>query len=88
MDFDLGQLSDAVLHLPASARAELASRLLESLDESEPGEEPGVVAAAWEAELERREAELTANPALGIPTEDVFARLEADLKTPAPGERR
>ena len=88
MDFDLGQLSDAVLHLPASERAELASRLLESL-ESGPGEEPGVVAAAWEAELERRDAELAANPALGIPAEEVFARLESDLAKPAtPGEGR
>ena len=79
MDLDLNQLSDAVLHLPAIARAELASRLLESLDGPEVDEAPGAVATAWEAELDRRDAELEANPALGIAAADVFARLEADL---------
>ena len=79
MDLDLNQLSDAVLHLPASARAELASRLLESLDAPVLNEVPGAVAAAWETELDRRDAEFDADPALGIPAEEVFARLEADL---------
>lgn len=84
MDLDLNQLSDAVLHLPASARAELASRLLESLDAPDVDEVPGAVAAAWENELDRRDAEFDADPALGVPAEDAFARLEADLLAQRP----
>ena len=79
MDLDLNQLSDAVLHLPATARAELALRLLESLDAPDVDDAPGAVATAWEAELDRRDAELDAQPALGIPAPDVFAQLDADL---------
>lgn len=79
MDLDLHQLSDAVLHLPATARAELASRLLASLDAPEMDEAPDAVAAAWEAELDRRDADLNADPSLGIPAHDVFARLDTDL---------
>ena len=37
------------------------------------------VAAAWETELDRRDAEFDADPALGVLAEDAFARLEADL---------
>lgn len=79
MDLDLNQLSEAVLHLPATARAELASRLLESLDAPDMDESPGAVAAAWEAELDRRDADLDAEPTLGLLAEEVFARLETDL---------
>jgi putative addiction module component (TIGR02574 family) len=79
MDLDLDQLSDTVLHLPAIERAELASRLLKSLDAPEIDDSPGSVAVAWEAELNRRDAEMLADPALGIPVADVFARLEEDL---------
>lgn len=79
MDLDLDQLADAVLRLPDAARAELATRLLESLDPDDANESPEVVGAAWEAELDRREAELAANPSLGIPAEEVFRRLETDL---------
>ena len=57
----------------------LASRLLESLDAPDLDEVPGAVAAAWETELDRRDAEFDADPALGVPAEDAFARLEADL---------
>ena len=79
MDLDLDQLADTVLRLPDAARAELATRLLESLDPRDANESPEVAAAAWEAELDRREAELTANPSLGIPAEEVFRRIETDL---------
>ncbi len=88
MDLDLDQLSDAVLHLPATARAELASRLLESLDAPEMDETPGSVAAAWEAELDRRDADFEADPTRGIPAEDVYARLETDLARQRPSHER
>ncbi len=78
MDLDLDQLAAAVLRLPAAARAELASRLLESLD-AEEAESPDVVAAAWAAELDRREAEFEADPSIGVPAAEVFRTLRADL---------
>lgn len=81
MDYDLDQISQAVLHLPVAARAELASRLLESLDAAESSETPEAVAAAWEAELDRRERYF----GVGIAAADAFQRLEANvaaLQTP------
>jgi len=79
MDFDLDQLSQAVLHLPIAARAELASRLLESLDAEERAETPEAIATAWEAELDRREADFATGIGVGVPAADVFQRLEANL---------
>lgn len=81
MDLDLDQLSQAVLHLPIAARAQLASRLLESLDAAQTTESAESIAAAWEAELDRREADFTADAGFGIPASEVFRRLDADLAT-------
>ena len=85
MDLDLDQLAQAVLHLPVAARAELASRLLESLDAAESSEPPETVAAAWEAELDRRESYFASDVGVGISAADAFQRLEARvvaLRTP------
>ncbi len=79
MNLDLDQLAQAVLRLPVAARAELATRLLESLDSAEMDESPDAVGAAWEAELDRRDVALAADPSLAIPADEVFGRLEADL---------
>ena len=79
MDIDLDQLSQAVLHLPLAARAELASRLLESLDGAETIEAPESIAAAWETELDRRDADFATDAGFGIPAAEVFQRLDADL---------
>ena len=79
MDLDLDQLAAAVLRLPPAERAELASRLLESLETEDTNEPPDVVAAAWEAEVTRREAEFEADPSIGIPTAEVFRALDAEL---------
>lgn len=79
MDLDLDQLAQAVLRLPDAARAELATRLLESLDAADPVESREAIAAAWETELDRREEELAADPSLGIPAEEAFRRIERNL---------
>ena len=79
MDLDLEQRSQAVLHLPVATRAELASRLLDSLDSAETTESAESVAAAWDAELDRREADFGAAAGFGIPASEVFQRLDADL---------
>lgn len=79
MDLDLDQLSHAVLHLPIAVRAQLASRLLESLDAEQMTESAESIAAAWEAELDRREADFTADAGFGISASEVFRHLDADL---------
>ncbi len=75
MDLDLEQLAAAVLRLPDAARADLATRLLASLEPEQPGDS----ATAWDAELERRDAELTTDPRSGVSAAEVFRVLEADL---------
>ena len=79
MDLDLDQLSQAVLHLPIAARAQLASRLLESLDAAETTESAESIAAAWEAELDRREADFASDAGFGILASEAFRRLDADV---------
>ena len=79
MDLDLEQLSAAVLRLPDEARADLATRLLASLEPDVPRDSAAAIASAWDAELDRREAELDADPSGGIPAAEVFRVLEADL---------
>lgn len=78
MDLDLDQLSQAVLHLPIAERAALASRLLESLDAATATESADSIAAAWEAELDRRESDFAAG-GFGIPASEAFRRLDADV---------
>lgn len=81
MDLDLEQLAAAVLLLPDAARADLAARLLESLEPDVPGDSAESVASVWDEELDRREAELAADPSVGIPAAEVFRLLRADLAT-------
>ena len=63
--------------LPAEDRAELASRLIESLDE---GAEDPDAAEAWAREIERRVREVDEGRVQLIPWEEVRARLRARLK--------
>ena len=64
-----------VLALPEDERAEIAARLIESLDE---GPEVGVD-EAWAAEIERRCAMLDAGQAVTSDWEDVRRRIETQL---------
>ena len=56
--------------LPREERAELAYFLLSSLEPEEEG-----AAAAWDAEISRRVAEIRSGKANGKPAEQVFAEL-------------
>ena len=69
----------AVLRLPDTARADLVTRFLASLQPDVPGDSAAVIASAWDAELDRREAELNADPSAGIPAAEVFRVFEATL---------
>lgn len=61
------RLEEEVLHLPRVDRSQLASRLLESLDEDEHELSP-----EWRDELQRRVDNIDADKAKLIPAEDLW----------------
>lgn len=69
MDLDLDQLAAAALRLSPDLRARLAERLIASLDNSAERE---LLEAEWEAELDRREHALDADPSRALPAAEVF----------------
>jgi putative addiction module component (TIGR02574 family) len=73
MSLPLERLEAEALELPARERAQLAHRLIASLDEAT--DDPAEVERAWEEEIRRRLAELEAGTAELIPAEQVFAEL-------------
>ena len=72
---DTATLLEEVLSLPERDRAEIATRLLESLD-SETQQE---VDEAWAAEIERRCAAVDAGTLGTSDWKDVRARIERDI---------
>ena len=65
------------LALPEKKRAELAERLLRSLDGPEPsGAEQAEIDAAWDREIERRMRRMEEGKTQLIPAEEVFAEAE------------
>ncbi|MGH3632145.1 MAG: addiction module protein, partial [Sciscionella sp.] len=58
------------LTLDEDGRAEVAARLLDSLEQTDTE-----VEAVWLTELERRASELESGAVLGIPWEDLLERL-------------
>ena len=70
---DLKDIAAEVLDLPVTARAELASQLLDSLDELSEEETDRL----WAQEAERRYAEYKAGNLPGVPAEEVFERLRS-----------
>ena len=76
-------LFSAALALPAKKRAELAHRLIRSLDGPEPPPaEQAEIDAAWVKEIQRREKEVDDGKVQLIPFEDVMAEAEEILKRP------
>lgn len=75
VDRNAQALADQLLALPSPDRARLAELLLASLEERDAG-----ASAAWDAELERRAAELANGRVSGIPAEDVFTEVERRLR--------
>ena len=73
MPKDLKDIAAEALELPLTARAELASQLLESLDDLSEDENDQL----WAQEGERRYAEYKAGNIEAVPAEEVFARLRA-----------
>ncbi len=83
MPESLEQIKEQLRMLPAEQRAELAQFLLHSLDEGE--EDEAVVEAVWRAEIARRVADIEARKVVGIPADEVFARLREKYPGQAPG---
>jgi putative addiction module component (TIGR02574 family) len=68
-------LLDAALQLPEEARAELASRLLDSLESPYANAE---IEAAWAAEIKRRIDDLESGREKGIPYDQVWEKIMDD----------
>lgn len=76
MSRDLKDIAAEIRELPLTARAELASQLLDSLDDLSEAENEQL----WAAEAERRYAEYKAGNIESVPADEVFARLRARRK--------
>ena len=70
-------LSNDALVLPPDQRAELAYRLLVSIEPDSPASTD----AAWDEEIERRIARFDAGESRVIPAAEVFARLSEIVPT-------
>ena len=70
------ELEVEVLKLPVEARAELAHRLIESLEDSDTGD----FEAEWIEEAERRYAAYRAGISMGRPGEEVFRQAKSRLE--------
>ena len=73
MSRDFKDIVAEVLDLPVTSRAELASQLLDSLDEVSEEENEQL----WAQEAERRYAEYKAGNIESVPADEVFARLRS-----------
>lgn len=73
---DTETLEDTALHLPVQQRAELAHKLLLSLEEQSEGE----IAEAWRVEALRRSAEIDSGLVDTVSSEEVSAAARALLK--------
>jgi len=73
-------LYDEALKLSEPQRAELAAKLLESLDAAEqPAADPDQVKAAWDAEIARRVAAIKRGDVTLLDGDQVLIELQAEL---------
>ncbi|HEV7427420.1 MAG TPA: addiction module protein [Thermoanaerobaculia bacterium] len=73
MQRTLEEIASEVLRLNIESRAALAKRLLDSLEELSPDE----IGRLWVDEAARRYRQLRDGTATSIPSDEVFARLDA-----------
>lgn len=71
------ELLDRVLALPVEERAEVAARVLESLDEGH--DDPVAVERAWREEIGRRVREIREGKVKAIPADEVLAHARETL---------
>lgn len=77
---DIKDLEAQALKLAPQDRAELATKILESLEEAPDTEHESERKRRWIEELDRRKAEFEENPDIGIPADEVFRELRLSLK--------
>lgn len=70
------QIEEAALNLDAQSRANLAEKLLRSLDDLSEAESD----ALWAEEAERRDAEMDRDATTGRPAADVLRDLRARMR--------
>lgn len=75
MSLTLEQITTEAMHLPGSSRADLAERLVESLDFEEDSE----IKRAWAAEAVRRRDEVRSGKIKTIPGDEVLAEIREML---------
>jgi len=75
------ELEREMLSLPASERARLARRLIESLDPEGHERDQAPVEAAWRAEIERRLEEIDRGVVETIPAAEALAAMRALLRS-------
>jgi len=75
MSYQREYLLDEALRLPEGDRAELAAKLIESLD----GQDDAEVDSAWAEEIERRCAAVDAGDAVTSDWEAVRSRIEREI---------
>lgn len=80
MSLPLKQVEAEALELSVRERAQLAERLIASLDE-EATEDRAEVERAWAEEIKRRVAEIESGTVELIPAEEVFSELRNRLRT-------
>lgn len=80
MSLPLERLEAEALNLPARDRARLAHRLIASLNEEIPEDDPAEVERAWEEEIRRRLEEYRSGAVQPVPASEVFARARARLR--------
>ena len=73
MERKLEEIASEALQMSVESRAALAKRLLDSLDDLAPEENERL----WVEEAARRYQQLKAGTARSIPSEEVFAKLDA-----------
>lgn len=73
MSVGLERLKVELLGLPTNDRLELARILWDSVEDE--GEADGGAEAAWEAELDRRFADIESGQAIGIPAREAIESL-------------
>ncbi len=72
MDLHADEIESAALQLTRPERAQLAARLIASLDDDEELDDEGEVEAAWDAEIQRRVREVDSGEVQLIPGEQVM----------------
>ena len=75
----LKEVESQALQLSPPERGELIHRLIVSL-EGTPEDTPEAIALAWDEEIARRVADMDAGKTVWIPSDEVFARLDAIIE--------